>query len=376
MSTIFELTEPQRLIRDAVRRFAEAELGPGARRTDDAEVFPLDLVPGLAALGLFGLFVDADLGGAGLDLASGALALEEVARFDAGVALALAAHNARVLGPLTEAQGSSQTRSEARTTASRIVAELTAGERLGAYVALEGAGFEGLSAGSGWIVDGASPRVPLGAVARTLLVVALPQGTASVPRVFALDRDTAGIAAAPLPAQLGLRSAGTAAITFDRVVVPASALLEVGPALAGVEARLRVLLGAIGAGIARAALEVARQYALERQQFGKAIADFQAIQWMLADMATETEAARLLVRGAAARIDAGLPANREASQAKLFAAEVAERAAMKAIQIHGGYGFTRDFPVERCLRDAKVLAAAEAPSDGERTQIARSVLER
>lgn len=354
----FGLDEDQQMIVDTVQRFAQAQLAPGARERDEAEAFAADAVSSLAELGLMGMFVDAEQGGGGLDAFGGALVVEEIARYDAALAVAVVAHNAQATLQLATSAPAEVRQS--------WLDRLTSGAALAAWAG-EARGVEARGEGGEVRLFGEARFVPLAAHAAGLVVSAdAPDGR----RSFWVEADA--VTRTPVRGGLGLRAAGLAHVAFEGA--PAVALE--GPALPERVASMgRVLLGAVSVGVARGALEEARAYALERQQFKRPIAQFQAIQWKIADVATEVDAARLLVRRAATLVavgDAGGAA--AAAQARLLAADAAVRAAYEAIQVYGGNGFVREFPVERFYRDAQVLQGGFGSADALRREISSRAL--
>jgi alkylation response protein AidB-like acyl-CoA dehydrogenase len=340
----------------------------------------METVRALGELGILGMSVPEKYGGAQMDAATIALVVEEVARYDGSLALTVASHNGLGTGHLARF-GSEELKR-------KYLPDLAAGKKLGAWGLTEpGSGSDaaalrttGVRKGDRWVLNGAKMFITQGTVGDVFVVLALtsPEKRQKGITAFALEKGLPGFTQRPIHGKLGMRSSDTAELVLEDVEVPDSQ--RVGEVDAGFVNTLQILdrgrisIGALGVGLARGALEEARAYAKERTAFGKPIADFQAIAFMLADMATETAAARLLVRRAAALADAGAPFTREASMAKLFASEVAMRATSKAIQIHGGYGYTREFPVERYYRDAKLCEIGEGTSEVQRMVIARDVL--
>ena len=376
----FELPESHREIQRVVRQFCQEQVKPQARRWDETGEFPRQVVRQLAELGLLGISVPEDLGGAGLDQLAVAVVVEEVARHDGSLALTVASHNGL---------GSSQIRyfgSEAQKR--RWLVPLARGEKLAAWGLTEpGSGSDAAALrttavrrGDRWVLNGSKAFIPQGSVGDGFVVLARtdPSRAQKGITAFVLEKGMKGFGQRPIHGKLGMRSSDTAELHFEDVEVPDEN--RIGEIDQGFLDTLRILdrgritIGALAVGLARGAIEEARAYARERKAFGKAIAEVQAIQFMLADMATETDAARLLVHRAAALADAGKPFVREASMAKLFASEAAMRATTKGIQIHGGYGYTRDFPVERYFRDAKLCEIGEGTSEIQRMVIARSIL--
>ncbi len=376
----FELSESHREIQRVVREFCQREVKPRARAWDETGEFPAETVRRLGELGVMGISVPEDLGGAGLDQLAVAVVLEEVARHDGSLALTVASHNGL---------GSSQIRyfgSEAQKR--RWLVPLARGEKLAAWGLTEpGSGSDAaglrttaVKRGDGWVINGSKTFITQGSVGDVFVVLARtdPARAQKGITAFVLEKGMKGFSQRPIHAKLGMRSSDTAELHMEDVEVPDEN--RVGEVNHGfldtlqILDRGRITIGALAVGLARGAIEEARAYAKERKAFGHPIAEFEAIAFMLADMATETDAARLLVYRAAALADAGKPFVREASMAKLFASEAAMRATSKAIQIHGGYGYTRDFPVERYFRDAKLCEIGEGTSEIQRLVIARQVL--
>jgi len=375
------LTEAQEAIRRAVREFAEAEIRPAARRHDEQAEFPAELVQRMSGLGLLGMLVPQQYGGAGLDCVAYALAVEEIARQDGALALTVASHTSLCSGHILLAGTEAQKR--------RYLPRLARGEALGAWALTEpGAGSDaaGLRTraerrGDRWILNGSKSFITQGSVAGVYVVLARTgHGPNSGISAFLLERDTPGLRRGRPEAKLGVRASDTAGLWLEDADVPLEGLL--GELHQGFRDTLRILDGgrigiaAMAVGLARGALEESLRYAGERRQFGRPLGRFQAIQWKLADMATEIQAARLLTWRAAARKDRGESTTRESAMAKLFASEVGTRACNHAIQIHGGYGYLRDFPVERYCRDVKLTEIGEGTSEIQRLIIARDLLGR
>jgi alkylation response protein AidB-like acyl-CoA dehydrogenase len=376
----FQLSDEQLEIQRTVREFCQREVVPNARRWDETAEFPLDTVRALGELGIMGMTVPEVYGGAGMSLGSTAIVVEEVARHDGSLALTVASHNGLGTGHLLRF-GSEELKR-------RYLPDLAAGRKLAAWALTEpGSGSDAAAMrttasrrGDAWVLDGEKMFITQGTVGDVFVVLAVTnaQKRRNGVTAFLVDRDAKGFTRHALKGKLGMRSSDTAALHFEGVEVPDAQ--RIGEVDAGFTDTLQILdrgrigIGALAVGLARAALEDARAYALERKAFGTRIADFQAIAFMLADMSTEISAARLLVQRAAALADAGQPFGREASMAKVFASEAAMRATSRAIQIHGGYGYTRDFPVERYFRDAKLCEIGEGTSEVQRMVIARSVL--
>ncbi|MBA3413558.1 MAG: acyl-CoA dehydrogenase [Actinobacteria bacterium] len=375
----FSLSDEHRAIQSLAREFAEAEIEPYAAEWDREHRFPRDLYPKLAELGLLGVCIPEELGGAGADFVSYILVLEELSRADAGVGVTVAVHTSAVTLPILTF-GTDEQRS-------RFVPPLARGEVLGAFALTEPEAGSDAGAlrtrasrnGDGWTISGSKQWITNGSHAGTFLVFARTDPkTPGARGVSAFIVDADGVSATREEEKLGLNSSSTADIVLQEAHVDADRLLhEEGKGFAVAMATLdggRIGIAAQAVGIAQAAYEVARGYALERRQFGQRIADFQAIQWKLADMATEIDAARLLVLRAAWRKQQGLSHTEEGAKAKLFASTVARRQTAEAIQVLGGYGYTKEFPVERYYRDAKITEIYEGTSEIQRLVIARSIL--
>src|ERR687895_280735 len=375
----FELTADQREIQALARDFAEAEIVPNASAWDRDHRFPDELYPKLASLGLMGVCIPEEYGGAGADFLSYILVLEELSRGDAGVGVTVAVHTSAVTLPILNF-GTDEQRS-------RFVPPLARGEAIGAFALTEPE--SGSDAGSlrtaatadgdGWRISGSKQWITNGGFGGTILLFARTDADTAGPRgvsVFVVEGDAVEVAREE--EKLGLNSSSTVDLVLDGVEVARDRLLhEEGKGFTVAMATLdggRIGIAAQALGIAQAAYDVAREYALERRQFGKRIADFQAIQWKLADMATELDAARLLVYRAAWLKQEGRPHTEEGAKAKLFASEMARRQTAEAIQILGGYGYTKEFPVERYYRDAKITEIYEGTSEIQRLVIARSIL--
>jgi len=376
----FDLTEEQKLLKHTIRDFAEAQIAPGAAARDEAARFPTELIPQMAELGLFGIMIPQEYGGAGLDTVSAAIIVEEIARVDAAVALIVASHNSLCAAHILNFGREMQKQ--------RYLPSLARGEKLGAWALTEpGSGSDAAALrtratleGEHWVLAGEKQFTTQGSTAGVYVIMASTdpsQGKKGI-SAFIVERGTAGLRVGKVENKLGVRASDTAAVQLEAVRVPKQNLL--GELNGGISDVLKVLqggrvgIGAMAVGIAQGALEESTKYARMRKQFGKPIAEFEAIQWMLADMATEIEAARLLVYRAARLKDTGMPFLKAASEAKLYAAETTMRAATKAIQIHGGYGYIKDYPVERYFRDAKICEIGEGTSEIQRMVIAKELL--
>ncbi|MBS2028827.1 MAG: acyl-CoA dehydrogenase family protein [Deltaproteobacteria bacterium] len=376
----FSLPESHLALKESLRAFCEKNVRPHAREWDKTETFPLEVVKQLGELGALGILVGEEYGGAAMDSLAVAVAVEEVARWDGSLALTVASHNGlgsshiRVFGNEAQKQ--------------KFLPKLATGEFLGAWGLSEaGSGSDAagmrtkaVKKGDRWVINGSKMWITQGTVGSSWVVLAVtaPEKKQHGITAFILERGMKGFAQRPIHGKMGMRSSDTAELVFEDVEVPdENRLGDVDHGFIDTLAILdrgRITIGALAAGLARGALEEAAKYAKDRQAFGQPIAKFQAIQWMLADMRTELSAAQLLIWRSAALASAGKPYGREASMAKLFASEVANRACDKAIQIHGGYGYTNEFPVERYYRDAKLCEIGEGTSEVQRMVIARSLL--
>jgi alkylation response protein AidB-like acyl-CoA dehydrogenase len=376
----FSLTADQREIQALAHDVAQAEIEPNAAAWDREHRFPTDLYAKLAELGLMGVCVPAELGGAGADFLSYILVLEELSRADAGVGVTVAVHTSACTLPLV-AFGTQEQRE-------RFVPPLASGETIGAFALTEpGAGSDAGSLltraepdGDGWIVNGAKQWITNGSYAGTFLLFARTDPESAAARgisAFVLDADQVRVTREE--EKLGLNSSSTVDLVVEGARVGRDRLLhEEGRGFTVAMSTLdggRIGIAAQALGIAQAAYDVARTYAKERRTFGKRIADHQAIQWKLADMSTEIDAARLLVYRAAWLKDQREPHTEAGAKAKLFASELARRQTAEAIQILGGYGYTKEFPVERYYRDAKITEIYEGTSEIQRIVIARKILE-
>ncbi|MGZ4354967.1 MAG: acyl-CoA dehydrogenase family protein [Gaiellaceae bacterium] len=374
----FELRPEQREIQALTREFALAEIDPHAAEWDRDHRFPSDVVAKLAGLGLLGVCVPESSGGAGADFVSYALVLEELSRADAGVGVTVAVHTSAATLPLL-AFGSDEQRG-------RFVPPLARGELLGAFALTEsGAGSDAGAlvtradhVAGGWHITGAKQWITNGSHAGTFLVFARTDpATASARGVSAFVLDAAHVEVTREEEKLGLNSSSTADLAIDTVVPEERLLGELHHGFRVAMSTLdggRIGIAAQAVGIARAAYEVALAYAKERTAFGRKIGQFQAIQHKLANMSMEIDAARLLTLQAAWLKDQGRPVTEAGAKAKLFASEVARRQTAEAIQILGGYGYTKEFPVERYYRDAKITEIYEGTSEIQRLVIARQIL--
>lgn len=375
----FELTEDQKMIRDSVKEFVERTVAPTVMERDNSKQFPHEIVSQLGELGMLGIYHEEQYGGAGFDVVSFCLALEEIARWDASLALTVASHTSLGTGHIAVA-GSHELKL-------KYMPSLTSGEKLGAWCLTEpGSGSDAsgmktvaVKEGDHYILNGSKIFITQGSVGDIYVVLAKTDpslGTKGI-SAFIVEGDWEGVKPGPGMHKLGMNSSDTTEVVFENVKVPAENLLgEEGMGFIDTMKVLdggRVGIAALSVGIARGALEESLKYSMERKQFGTAIGNFQYMEGKLVDMATEIEAARLLVLRAAWLKDLGKPYTNEASMAKLFASELSVRAALEAIQIHGGYGYTKEYHVERFLRDAKLMTIGEGTSEVQRLIIAREL---
>jgi alkylation response protein AidB-like acyl-CoA dehydrogenase len=379
-SVDFAPTKEQEMIRNAIRAFAEDMIGPSVAERDETEMYPIELVGQMADLNLFGLTTPIEYGGAGSDTVSYAIAIEELSRVDASVGVSLAVHNSVATYPILN-HGSEEQRK-------RWLPELSTGKRIGAFCLSEAqagsdaAGVEttAVKDGDEWVVNGSKLWATNGGTAGLFIVIALTDRSAKRGRglsAFIVERELDGVSLGIKEHKLGIRSSDTYEIVFDEVRVPEDHLVGAeGKGLAislGTLDGGRIGIGAQAVGIAQAALEESVAYANEREQFGRPIAKLQPIQWKLADMATDVQASRLLVYQAANLKDKGVPFTKEAAIAKLYASEAAIRVVHHGLQIHGGFGYTKDYPIERLYRDARITTIYEGTSEVQRLVIARQL---
>ena len=375
-----ELSEEQRLVRKMAKDFATSEIAPRADEIDRSKRFPREIFERLADLGFMGMQIPTEYGGAELDTVTSALVMEEIARASGSVALSLAAHNSLALGHLYTF-GSEHLRQ-------RYVKPLSTGERIGAWALTEpGAGSDAKSiqttarkSGDEWLLNGEKFLITNGSVADFLVVMARtkPDGRGTGISAFLVEKEFHGFEVVKDQEKLGLHASPTSDLLFRECRVPAENLVgEVNHGHQDVMSILdggRIGMAAFSVGIAQASLDAAISYSKDRHQFGRPIAEFQAIRFMIADVATRVEASRLLYLKAAQRKDLRRPFTKEASMAKLFASETAMKAAWTSVQIHGGYGYVVDYPVERYFRDAKLCEIGEGTSEIQRLVISREIL--
>jgi hypothetical protein len=376
----FRLSEEQQLLRRTVREFAEAEIGPHVMAWDEAQQFPMELLPKLAALGLTGVQFPEEYGGAALSAVDYCICIEELARVCPAVALSVAAHNGLCSAHIAMFGSEAQKQ--------QFLPKLVRGEVLGAWGLTEaGAGSDAagmrttaVRQGQCWVINGAKTFITHGRIGGIMVVIAVTdraKGHRGI-SAFIVERGTRGMTAGKKENKLGMRASDTSEVLFENCRIPADHLLgEEGQGFINTLQVLdggRIGIAALSVGLAQGAYEAALRYAKERRQFGQPIADFQAIQWKLADNATRIEAARLLTYRAAFLRDTGARTTRESSIAKLYASEIAVKAADDSVQIHGGYGFVKDYPAEKYFRDVKLLTIGEGTSEIQRLVIARQLL--
>lgn len=376
----FELSDSEKAVRDLARSFAENEMRPTVMKYDESQEFPFDVVRKLSDLGFMGITWPEELGGAALSDLDATIIIEELARIDPSVALTVASHNSLCTGHIMLFATDEQKK--------KYVPDLATGRKLGAWGLTEpGSGSDsgGMKTiatrdGKDWIVNGSKTFITQGSVGSTYVIMAMTdrdKGKGSI-SAFILEKGMKGFTIGKKENKLGMRCSDTATLLFENVRVPGENLI--GNVGEGFKQALKVLDGgrvgiaALSVGIAQGALDASLKYSKERMQFGKTLGEFQAIQWKLADMATEIGAARMLTRKAAWMKMQGMDINLAAAQAKYFASEVAVRAANEAVQIHGGYGFIKEFPVEKLYRDVKLMTIGEGTSEVQKMIIARNLL--
>jgi len=376
-----ELTETQQMIRDTARDFAENALAPGAAARDEAAEYPDDLVRQMGELGFMGIAVPEDYSGAGMDYLSYAVAVEEISRGCGATGVILSAHHSLAVDPIqrfgTEAQKQ------------RWLVPLATGEMLGCFALSEpgsGSDAAGMQTtavrdGDGWVLNGSKnfiTNAPKSGVCVCLAITNREKGHRGI-SAFLVPMDAKGMEVGPHDKKLGIRAAWSAPLFLEDLRLPAEGLLgKEGDGFKVAMSTLdggRIGIAAQAVGIAQSSFEEAVAYSQDRKAFGRPIAAFQAIQFMLADMATRLDAARLLTRAAAWRKDQGLPFSKEAAMAKLYASEMSGWVTDKAIQVHGGYGYVADFAAERHMRDARITQIYEGTSEIQRLVVARAVLD-
>lgn len=376
----FEITEEMAMLRRTAREFAEGEIKPEVMKLDEAQEFPAAIVRKMAALGFLGATVPPELEGAGLSPLEFVVIMEEIARVDPSVALTLAAHSGLCLQHISLFANETQKQ--------KYVPDLATGRKIGSWCLTEpGSGSDAggmrtnaVLKGDTYFINGTKTFITNGSHASTMVVTAKTDPTKGKSGIsaFIVEREFGGISVGKKENKLGMRASDTVQLNFDNVPVPAANLL--GKTGEGFRQALAVLdsgrigIAALSVGLAQGALDAALKYGKERKQFGQPIVEFQGIQFSLADMATEIAAARHLTYRAADAKKRGQDINLLAAQAKYFASEIATRAANAAVQIHGGYGFTKDYPVEKFYRDVKLLTIGEGTSEVQKMVIAKNLL--
>ncbi len=376
----FTLTDDQEQLRKEIRDFAAREIAPHVSEWDEHSTYPLEVVKQMGRMGLMGVIFPPEYGGSGMGYVDYVLAIEELSAVDGSVGIIVAAHNSLCSNHIFLAGSEEQRR--------KYIPKLATGEWIGAWGLTEpGSGSDAAGArttavkkGDKWVLNGSKTFITNGSYADVAVVIAVTdktQGTHGL-SAFVVEKGTPGFRPGKKENKLGLRASDTAELIFEDCEIPEENLL--GKLGEGFVDSMRILDGgrisiaALSLGIARGALDCSLKYVKERRQFGKAIAEFQGIQWKLADMATELDAARLLTQRAAVLKDAGQKVTRESSMAKLYASEVAVRICDEAVQLHGGYGFIKDYPAEKYYRDVKLCTIGEGTSEIQRMVIAREIL--
>jgi hypothetical protein len=376
----FQFTDEQQDLRRSVREFAEKEIAPHVMEWDERSTFPFETVKELGRLGLMGTVFPTEYGGAGMGYIEYVIAIEELSRVDGSVGIIVAAHTSICANHIFIAATEEQKR--------RYIPKLASGEWIGCWGLTEpgsgsdagGARCSAVRHGNKWVLNGTKTFITNGHYADVMVVIAVTDKTAHTHGLsaFVVEKGTKGFRPGKKENKLGLRASDTSEMIFEDCEIPVENLL--GQEGNGFIDAMRVLDGgrisiaALGLGMAQGAYESALKYSKQRKQFGKTISEFQAIQWKLADLATEIDAARLLTNRAAWMKDSGMKSTLESSMAKLYTSEVAVKAANEAVQIHGGYGFIKDYPAEKFYRDVKLCTIGEGTSEIQRLVIARQIL--
>ncbi|MCK4547369.1 MAG: acyl-CoA dehydrogenase [Candidatus Eisenbacteria sp.] len=376
----FKYSEEQEILRDTIRDFAQKEIAPVAAELDAEARFPKDIVAKLAELGFMGMMIPSTYGGSELDAVCYVIAVEEISKACASTGVTVSVQNSLVCQPLLDHADEEQKK--------KFLVPLASGKKLGAFSLTEpdaGSDIANVQAtavleGDHYVINGTKIFVTSGGDADTIVLFASTDRSKKSKGIstFIVEKDTPGFSPGKKENKMGMRASGTYELVFENARIPKENLL--GQEGEGMKISLRALDGgrigiaAQAVGIAQAALDASIEYSKQRKQFGKVICEFQAIQWMLADMATEIDAARLLTYRVADLKDQGIRYTKEAAMAKLYASEVAMRSAIKAVQIHGGYGYMKEYPVERNFRDAKLTEIYEGTSEIQRLVIAASLL--
>jgi alkylation response protein AidB-like acyl-CoA dehydrogenase len=380
MQFVSKLSENQVIIRDTVRDFAEKNIRPDIMKYDESQEFPMDIMHMLGELGFLGILVSEEYGGAGLGYTDFSIIIEELGKVDPSVSLSVAAHNGLCTNHIYKFANEEQKK--------KYLPDLTSGKKIGAWGLTESssgsdaAGMKSVAEKKGdyYILNGNKTFTTHGTVGETAVVMAITDKSKGKKGIsaFILEKGMDGFIAGKKENKLGMRASDTTQLTFDNCKIPAENLI--GNEGEGFIQAMKVLEGgrisiaALSIGLAQGCLDASLKYVNERKQFGKFLKDFQAIQFKLAEMAVNIEAARLLTRKAAFMKDNKQPNTKEAAMAKLFASEIAERASSEAVQIFGGYGFTKDYPVEKFYRDVKLCTIGEGTSEIQRIVIARDLL--
>lgn len=375
-----ELTENQIIIRDTIRDFAEKNIRPVIMEYDESQKFPLEIMKQLGELGFLGILVPEEYGGAGLGYVEYAIIIEELSKVDPSIGLSVAAHNGLCTNHINLFGNELQKK--------KYLPGLASGKKIGAWGLTEsfsGSDAAGLKSsalkdGDYWILNGSKQFITHGTVGETYVIMAITNKETNKKGIsaFILEKGMEGLIIGKKENKLGMRASDTTQLVFENCKVPSENLL--GEEGMGFINSLKILEGgrisiaACSVGLAQGCLDASLKYSKERKQFGKVLADFQATQFKLSDMATNLEAARMLTYRAAAMKDAGIPNTKEAAEAKLFASEIAEKASGEAVQIFGGYGFIKEYPVEKFYRDVKLLTIGEGTSEIQRIVIARDLL--
>jgi len=377
---IVDLTEDQAIIRDTIRDFAEKKIRPVIIEYDEVQKFPMDLLKELGELGFLGILFPEEYGGSGLGYIEFEIIIEELARVDPSIALSVAAHNGLCTSHIFRFGNEEQKH--------KYVPDLASGKKIGAWALTEpasGSDASGLQTvaektNDGYLLNGSKNFITHGANGETAVVMAITDKAKGKKGIsaFIVEKDTPGFIVGKKENKLGMRSCETSQLTFENCFVPEENLI--GEQGMGFIQSLQILEGgrisiaSLSVGLAQGCLDESIKYSKVREQFGKPLSDFQSTQFKFADMLTNIEAARMLTLRAAYMKDKGIPNRKEAAIAKLFASEIAEKAASEAVQIHGGYGFIKDYPVEKYYRDVKLLTIGEGTSEIQRIVIARELL--
>lgn len=375
-----ELTENQIIIRDTIKDFAEKNIRPVIMEYDESQKFPMEIMKQLGELGFLGILVPEEYGGAGLGYVEYALIIEELSKVDPSIGLSVAAHNGLCTNHINLFGNDTQKK--------KYLPDLASGKKIGAWGLTESfsgsdaAGLKSIAVkdGSNWSLNGSKQFTTHGTVGETYVVMAITNKADAKKGIsaFILGKGMEGLIIGKKENKLGMRASDTTQLAFENCKVPAENLLgEEGMGFINSMKVLeggRISIAACSVGLAQGCLDASLKYSQERKQFGKQLFNFQAIQFKLAEMATNIEAARMLTFRAAAMKDAGIPNTKEAAEAKLFASEIAEKASSEAVQIFGGYGFIKEYPVEKFYRDVKLLTIGEGTSEIQRIVIARDLL--